>query len=382
MQYYLEHGRSLARTVRVLGYPCRPLLGEWVHEDLPSSCHPLKRGKAAVKYTDKQKMDAVVSVASGEKKVKQLEAEIGVTQSTIYQWKRQLLGEEGNPEMRKKSKNGPKKPASEQEIDLRAECDELKEERDKLQKQVQKLQMEKDILEKAAEIIKKDEGIGIDTLSNREKAMIIDALTSKYPIKQLLLSLHMAKSSYFYQYHAMKRDKYELVRKDLRKAFIENRQCYGYRQLHSVLTSKGRPISEKVVLRLMHEEDLVVPFVKRKKYSSYKGELSPEVENVIKRDFHAENPNEKWLSDITEFSIPAGKVYLSPIVDCFDGYVTSWTRGPSPNAEMVNSMLDAAVGTLNAGSIHWCTPTAEVTTVGLAGLRGWILPGWSGRCQR
>jgi len=54
VQYYLEHGRSLARTVRALGYPCRQLLGEWVHEDLPSSCHPLKRGKAAVKYTNNQ----------------------------------------------------------------------------------------------------------------------------------------------------------------------------------------------------------------------------------------------------------------------------------------------------------------------------------------
>ena len=74
----------------------------------------------------------------------------------------------------------------------------------------------------------------------------------------------------------MKKDKYELVRKDLRKAFIENRQCYGYRRLHSVLASKGRPISEKVVLRLMHEEHLVVPFVKRKKYSSYKPEPGEE----------------------------------------------------------------------------------------------------------
>jgi transposase InsO family protein/transposase-like protein len=349
VQYYQEHGRSLARTVKALGYPCRQLLGEWVHKELPSDCHPLKRGRSVVEYTDKQKMDAVVSVASGGKTVKQLQAEIGVTRSTVYQWKRQLLGEEDNPVMRKKSPKTPEKTPSEQEIDLRAECDTLEKERDRLQKQVRKLQMEKDILEKAAEIIKKDEGIGIDTLSNREKAMIIDALTCRYTIKQLLLSLHMAKSSYFYQCHAMKKDKYELVRQDLREVFAENRQCYGYRRLHAVLTSNGNTISEKVVLRLMHEENLVVPSVKRKKYSSYRGELSPEVENIVKRDFHAENPNEKWLSDITEFSIPAGKVYLSPMVDCFDGYVTSWTRGSSPNAEMVNSMLDKAVGTLKAG---------------------------------
>lgn len=349
VKYYQEHGKGLSRTVKALGYPCRQLLGKWVHEGLPSDCHPLKRGQSGVEYTDKQKLSAVVSVASGEKTAKQLQAEIGVTRSTIYKWKRQLLGEDDNPEMRKEHQKEPKNPASEQEIDLKTECNALKEERDKLLKQVQKLQMEKDILEKAAEIIKKDEGIGIDTLSNREKAMVIDALADRYPLKQLLLSFQMGKSSYFYQSHAIKKDKYELVRKDLREAFDKNRQCYGYRRLHSVLISGGNIISEKVVLRLMHEENIAVPSVKRKKYSSYKGELSPEVENLIERDFHAENPNEKWLSDITEFSIPAGKVYLSPIVDCFDGYVTSWTRGTSPNAEMVNSMLEGAVGTLNVG---------------------------------
>ena len=349
VQYYQEHGQSLARTVRVLGYPCRALLGEWVHEDLPLRCHPLKRGRSVVQYTDKQKMDAVVSVASGEKTAKQLQAEIGVTRSTVCQWKRQLLGEGNNLEMVKKYPKGPGKDPSQQDTNLRTECDNLIEERNKLQKQVYQLQMEKDILEKAAEILKKDEGIGINTLSNREKAMIIDALTCRYPIKRLLFSQQMAKSSYFYQSHAIKKDKYALVRENLKDAFAENRQCYGYRRLRAVLTSDGSTISEKVVLRLMHEEHLVVPFVKRKKYSSYKGELSPEVGNIIKRDFHAENPNEKWLSDITEFSIPAGKVYLSPIVDCFDGYVTSWTRGPNPNAELVNTMLDEAVGTLKAG---------------------------------
>ncbi|MBI9096388.1 MAG: IS3 family transposase [Sphaerochaeta sp.] len=349
VKYYKEHGKSLSRTVKALGYPCRQLLGKWVHEDLPSDCHPLKRGRSVVQYTDKQKMDAVVSVASGEKTAKQLEAEIGVTRSAVSLWKRQLLGEGDSPDMAKKHSKESEKDSTQGNITLRAECNNLREERNKLQTQVYKLQMEKDIFEKAAEILKKDEGIGIDKLSNREKAMIIDALTCRYSIKDLLLSLQMAKSSYFYQSDAIKKDKYALVRENLRKAFDENRKCYGYRRLHTVLTSNGSKLSEKVVLRLMHEENLVVPFVKRKKYSSYKGELSPEVENIIKRDFHADNPNEKWLSDITEFSIPAGKVYLSPIVDCFDGHVPSWTRGPSPNAELVNTMLDKAVGTLQEG---------------------------------
>jgi transposase InsO family protein len=96
----------------------------------------------------------------------------------------------------------------------------------------------------------------------------------------------------------------------------------------------------------MQEEKLIVPNVKRKKYNSYKGEITPAVPNVIERDFHAEQPNIKWLTDITEFHIPAGKIYLSPIIDCFDGLPVSWTIGTSPDAELVNTMLDNAIGTL------------------------------------
>ena len=55
------------------------------------------------------------------------------------------------------------------------------------------------------------------------------------------------------------------------------------------------------------------------------------------------------LTDITEFSIPAGKVHLSPIIDCFDGIVYAWKVGRNPNAELVNSMLDEYHETLKNG---------------------------------
>src|SRR5665648_1019216 len=88
----------------------------------------------------------------------------------------------------------------------------------------------------------------------------------------------------------------------------------------------------------MKAEQLIVPNIKRKKYNSYKGEISPEIVNVIKRDFHADKPNAKWLTDITEFHIPAGKIYLSPLIDCFDGLPVSWSGGSSLGAELVNTM--------------------------------------------
>ena len=82
-------------------------------------------------------------------------------------------------------------------------------------------------------------------------------------------------------------------------------------------------VSEKVVRRLMKEDGLIVRCIRQKKYSSYAGEISPAVPNLVHRNFHADAPNIKWLTDITEFSIPAGKVYLSPIIDCFDGLVVA-----------------------------------------------------------
>lgn len=86
---------------------------------------------------------------------------------------------------------------------------------------------------------------------------------------------------------------------------------------------------------------------RKRNYSSYKGEISPAPENIINRDFHADTPNAKWLTDLTEFHIPAGKVYLSPIIDCFDGMVVSWAIGTSPDAELVNTMLDDAMSQLS-----------------------------------
>lgn len=86
----------------------------------------------------------------------------------------------------------------------------------------------------------------------------------------------------------------------------------------------------------MKESNLIVKTKKVRKYSSYQGEITEAVENLVNRDFHANGPNEKMLTDITEFAIPAGKLYLSPIIDCFDGMVPTWKVSTKPNAELVN----------------------------------------------
>ena len=62
--------------------------------------------------------------------------------------------------------------------------------------------------------------------------------------------------------------------------------------------------------------------------------------------------HQKWLTDISEFQLPAGKVYLSPMIDCFDGMVVSWSIGTRPDAELVNTMLDAAIAKLNDSEVQ------------------------------
>ena len=177
---------------------------------------------------------------------------------------------------------------------------------------------------------------------------MIGALRNKYKLHELLKVFRMAKSSYCYQQAVLKApDKYSELREKIRAVFDDSSNRYGYRRIHSSLKTKEITVSEKVIRRIMQEDRLIVPNVKRRKYKSYQGEITPAVPNIIERNFHAEQPNMKWLTDITEFHIPAGKVYLSPIIDCFDGLPVSWTIGVSPDADLVNNMLDSAIGTLN-----------------------------------
>lgn len=126
-------------------------------------------------------------------------------------------------------------------------------------------------------------------------------------------------------------------------AFADSKGRYGYRRIKAVLKTG---VSEKSVRRIMAEEGLVAHVPKRRRYGSYEGETTPAPANLVDRDFTAERPNEKWLTDITEIKARDGKVYLSPPVDCFDGKIVAYTAGFSPNAELANRMPEKAASTL------------------------------------
>ncbi len=89
--------------------------------------------------------------------------------------------------------------------------------------------------------------------------------------------------------------------------------------LQDVLREENRNLSEKVIRRLMHEEGCVVKVKRTGKYNSYAGEVTLAVPNLIERELTSDSPEKKLLTNLTEFVIPAGKVYLSPMMDCFAG---------------------------------------------------------------
>lgn len=219
---------------------------------------------------------------------------------------------------------------------------------EQLKEQMQDMRMEIDILKETINVLKKDPGIDQTTLRNREKAAIVDALKSKHSLPLSLDRLDFPKSSHYYQEAVFRKpDKYAALRKRILELFQENKNRHGYRRIHGLLKREQMTVSEKVVRRIMREEKLAVKSKRRKRYDAHKGEVSPAVPNKINRDFHADRPNAKWPTDITEFSIPAGKVHLSPIVDCFDGMLAHWTIGTAPDSALVNTMLDQAIARLS-----------------------------------
>lgn len=347
VNYYLEHGHSQRRTIKALGYPNRETLRQWLDEAVEGR-RQLRTGKAGqgrVKLTGQQKEEAVKDLCLRDGRAQDVANTYGVTRAALYKWKSDLLGKE-RP-MGKSNRKGS--GSTDDEAGLEAKVESLKQQVRTLAEEVYRLQLERDILEATAETLKKDQGADPKRLTNREKAAVIGALREKYPLNELLRDLAIPKSSYFYQRTAMAAgDKYSNLRECMRNAFVSAEGRYGYRRIHAVLTRDGEVISEKVVRRIMREENLVVIGPRRRRYNAYKGEISPAVPNVIERDFHAAGPNMKWLTDLTEFHLPAGKVYLSPIIDCFDGLAVSWSIGTSPGAKLVNTMLDNATSTLGS----------------------------------
>lgn len=223
--------------------------------------------------------------------------------------------------------------------------------RSELEARVAESEMENAVLR---ELMRNPKAGDPEKLSNRQKAELGEKLRRDfgYSLHAITDFLKMPKSTYEYN----KKRNAERVIEDariacrVRSAFEASRRIYGYRRVCASVRSGadgGVPenISELQVRRAMRTGCMVARRTRKKlKYDSYAGEPDERPANMPLQvggthDFFAPAPNILAVTDVTEFKTGGTKVYLSPIVDCFDGMPASWSISLHPDSELCDSSL-------------------------------------------
>jgi len=179
---------------------------------------------------------------------------------------------------------------------------------------------------------------------------VIQELRREHDLTMLLEIAQLPRATFYYHRKRIgQEDKYAQAKEEITIIFHENKGRYGYRRITKELHNRKFPLNHKTVQRLMKNLGLVC-HVRMKKYRSYKGEVGKIAPNLLNRDFHAEKPNQKWVTDVTEFSLFGEKLYLSPILDLCSSDLVSYTISDRPVLGMVTTMLDKAFEKLPDGT--------------------------------
>lgn len=162
-------------------------------------------------------------------------------------------------------------------------------------------------------------------------------------VKALIKLANIPRSTYYALVNRMDRPSPdEALKLEIKAIYEENDGTYGYRRIRDELTNRGMKVNHKKVQRLMKELGLKC-MVRVKKYKSYKGQLGKIVPNHLDRNFTAQAPYEKWVTDITEFKLFGQKLYFSPVLDLFNGEIITYTIGSRPTYSLVSDMLEHAL---------------------------------------
>ena len=167
----------------------------------------------------------------------------------------------------------------------------------------------------------------------------------EFPLDILLKIIKLARSTYYYHLKQLNlEDKNQAVKNEIETIYNEHKGNYGYRRITLELRNRGFIVNHKKVQRLMKMLGLSARIRRKRKYSSYHGEVGKKAANIIQRQFEAEKPMEKCYTDITEFSIPTSnqKLYLSPILDGYNSEIIAYSLSSSPNLNQVKDMLEQA----------------------------------------
>lgn len=176
----------------------------------------------------------------------------------------------------------------------------------------------------------------------------MNELRQQYPVVGLLKLVGLARSTYYYQVGVLEADDKDVELKTMiQDQFERHKGRYGYRRITAAIRQLGQKINHKIVQRLMGELKLK-SLVRPKKYKSFTGDVGQAAPNELDRQFEATAPNEKWTTDVTEFSVAGEKLYLSPVLDLYNREIVAFEMNRRPEFELVNSMLTKAFSRLGA----------------------------------
>ena len=371
VDHCLEYGRRPGRTMRMPGYPkSKELLMAWIDELAPGQ-RKLRHGPVP----EELKREAVVAVAPGRMKSREAAAGLGVQAAVVRNRKRQMLAKSreepvsetergkavaraGNPAGARPAvpnssdAAGPADALASMQrkaAELQARLDALDADVERQRREKRELDVEIAIRRGTLELLGKGPGADPENPASREKAILAKRTGERLGVtaKSLFDAVGIPHSTYHYQPDAMNGpDRHAWLLPLVEEAFENSEKRYGYKRVHLELKGMGMTVSSKRVMRLMAKHGMVPLRKSAKRHGSYKGRPAKAPADLVNRDFHAERPNMLWVTDLTEFSIPAGKAYPSPIIDCYDGLPVAWTIGMSPNAALANGMLSDACSTL------------------------------------
>ncbi len=180
-------------------------------------------------------------------------------------------------------------------------------------------------------------------LSAQEKVSIVNELRQEWPLSRLLIVAGLPRSTFYYHVKRLSDpDRYQSARALVLKIYHQHKGRYGYRRIRLACHNEGVLLNGKIVRKLMKELG-ISSLIRVKKYRSYKGEQGRICDNLLKRQFDAERPNEKWVTDVTEFKVNGKKLYLSPIMDLYNGEIIAYSLATRPLPSMVQTMLTDAL---------------------------------------
>ncbi|XBA59537.1 IS3 family transposase [Herbaspirillum huttiense] len=288
-------------------------------------------------YSAEFKLSVLTRMKQDQLSQREVEAMYGLRGcGTVSRWER-LYHEHGLDGLKPKPRGRPKmmKP----KIPAKPTRKDDMRPREDLLDEIEYLRAEVDYLKKRKALIQAKKAAA-------QKARLVQELRPHHKLPVLLKVAGLARSTFYYQIKAQEAgDKYAAVKSRIRKIYDRHKGRYGYRRVTDTLKQAGQVINHKTVQRLMLQLGLK-SLVRPKKYRSYRGPGHAHVENLLQRQFKAERFGEKWVTDVTEFNVSGEKLYLSPVMDLYNGEIVAYQTSRSPQFHLVKSMLKKAISTL------------------------------------